>query len=353
MDAAPFGAAIDALRNPSIVTEGNEVRLVLPPYAHTMRCDRPPEKFGKIAFPDFRQPPTERTVGYWVDKFLAMRETEVKSGDLSVSNYDSIRLCLEHFKKWLNPEMPIDNLDAGRWIEWYKQVQILDISVGYKRKRFMFARRFVSWLVEQELIPGFASLFAKRYKFGATDKEVKPLSVEQVRSIVESADGVLRLHLLLMVNTGMTQKDISDLKPTEYEEGRITRRRSKTAKFNTRVVSWNFGSPPGTCSNSSNKRIRYLLLTQSGKPWVRDELINGKRKKTDAIKSIYRLAKIGIPLQRLRQTSGDLIMHKFGKHVADHFLGHGQAVVDAAYFSRDQKELDKAVEWLGKEYRLK
>jgi hypothetical protein len=70
------------------------------------------------------------------------------------------------------------------------------------------------------------------------------------------------------------------------------------------------------------------------------------------IKAIYRRIKTGIPLQRLRQTSGDLIMHKYGKHVAGHFLGHGQAVVDAAYFSRDQVELDAAVEWLGKEYRL-
>ena len=33
----------------------------------------------------FEKPPTDRTVGYWVGKFLSMRETEVKSGDLSVS----------------------------------------------------------------------------------------------------------------------------------------------------------------------------------------------------------------------------------------------------------------------------
>jgi hypothetical protein len=300
----------------------------------------------------FEKPPTERTVGYWIEKFLAMRETEVKSGDLSVSSYESIKLCLDHFSKWLNPELPIDNLDASRWIEWYMQLQSLSISIGYKRKRFIFARTFISWLIEQGLIPGFASLFARRYKFGKSDKEVEPLSVEKVRAMVESTNGILRLHLLLMLNTGMTQKDISDLKPSEYKEGRITRRRSKTANRNTRIVSWKLWDVTRDLLDQFKQEGSHLLLTQSGKAWVRDELIDGKRKKTDSIKSIYRLTKINIPLKRLRQTSGDMIKKKFSKDVADHFLAHGREVVDQSYFSEDQKRLDAAVAWLGKEYGL-
>jgi len=36
--------------------------------------------------------------------------------------------------------------------------------------------------------------------------------------------------------------------------------------------------------------------------------------------------------------------------LGDHFLGHGQTVVNAAYFSRDQQELDTAVDWLSGQY---
>jgi hypothetical protein len=39
--------------------------------------------------------------------------------------------------------------------------------------------------------------------------------------------------------------------------------------------------------------------------------------------------------------------------VGDHFLGHGQKPVDAAYFSRDQDILDEAVAWLGAQYGIK
>jgi hypothetical protein len=296
--------------------------------------------------------PTNRTVGHWVDKFLAMRETEIPK-ELSIASYDSIRLCLGHFKAWLGPGLPIDDLGADRWIEWYKEIQRSTISVGYKRKRLLFARTFISWLVEQELIPGFASLFAKRYKFGASDKEVPPLTADQVREMVESTSGILKCFLAVMANTGASQKDLADMKPDEYKAGRITRRRSKTETRNTRVVSWKLWKVTRDLIDEFKQEGgSHLFLTQSGKPWVRDELINGKRKKTDSIKSIYRLTKIGIPLKMLRKTSGNLIMHEFNQHIADHFLGHGRDVVDAAYFSREQAELDAAVDWLGKEYRL-
>ena len=155
-------------------------------------------------------PQTDRTVGHWVNQYLRMREVEVKSGDLSVSSYDSIRLCLDHFKGWLGAGLPVDKLDSARWLERYKAVHSLEISVSYKRKRFIFAKAFIGWLVEQGVVPGYASLSSKRYQFGADDKEVEPLSVDQVRGVVGASTGILRLILMLMLNTGMT---VHPLKP--------------------------------------------------------------------------------------------------------------------------------------------
>jgi len=51
-------------------------------------------------------------------------------------------------------------------------------------------------------------------------------------------DGRTRLYILLMLNTGCTQVDISELKQSEvdWQRGRITRKRSKTAKHESAPV---------------------------------------------------------------------------------------------------------------------
>ncbi|MGA8347543.1 MAG: hypothetical protein WB773_06940, partial [Isosphaeraceae bacterium] len=155
-----------------------------------------------------KETPVDRSVGYWVEQYLSLRQSEVKAGELSVSSFYLVRLCLEEFKDWCKPDMPIANLDANRWIEWYKAIQASDISISYKKKRWMYVRAWLSWLIERELITSFPSLYSRRYRFSTSDKEVKPLSVEQVREIVRDCKGILKLHVLLMLNCGMTQRDI-------------------------------------------------------------------------------------------------------------------------------------------------
>ena len=39
----------------------------------------------------------------------------------------------------------------------------------------------------------------------------------EVKKILAKAHGVLRLHILLFLNCGMTQQDISDLHPSEVD----------------------------------------------------------------------------------------------------------------------------------------
>ena len=52
---------------------------------------------------------------------------------------------------------------------------------------------------------------------------------EEITSLLAAPDRT-KLYILLMLNCGMTQKDIADLAVTEvnWEEGRIKRKRSKT-----------------------------------------------------------------------------------------------------------------------------
>jgi integrase len=54
--------------------------------------------------------------------------------------------------------------------------------------------------------------------------------VQEVRRLIDQASGQLKLHLLLVINCGMTQIDTSDLRLEQVDWGteRIIRKRSKT-----------------------------------------------------------------------------------------------------------------------------
>ncbi len=114
---------------------------------------------------------------------------------------------------------------------------------------------------------------------------------------------------LLALNCGHSQVDVSDLLIKEYDGTRIVRRRSKTRRQKTRVVSYLDWQPTIAAieqyRQTSGER---LFLTQSGQPWVTDT--------KDAIASVWRNKNIGVPIRRLRQTSGDLIHHEFGEGIA-------------------------------------
>jgi hypothetical protein len=149
-----------------------------------------------------------------------------------------------------------------------------------------------------------------------------------------------------MLNTGMTQSDVSDLLPSEYKNGIITRVRSKMQSRGGRVVSirlWDAtisALEPFLCTGDR-------LLLNGSRPLVRDEMKGSKRSTYDSLVKAFRKLHCSITLRQLRQFSGDTIKRQFGKEVADHFLGHSVGKVDASYFSVHQERLDVAVAWLG------
>jgi len=291
-----------------------------------------------------KQVPTDRTVGYWIDQFLALRMTEVQAKELSQAAYDQCQYALNAFKEWLGKDTSVDRINSEQWVSWYKHVQLLGKASWTKKKLFSYPKSFTGWLIEQGLIPPFESLHAKRYKFSIERKEEEPLPVERVKEILGKAQGMLRLHLLLMLNCGFSQKDISDLTPSEYADGRITRARSKTKKRGTRVVTWKlWDSTRELLDQFKQPAGDRLLLTSNGTTWVGE----GRR---DGINSLYRHLKFHESLKQFRSTSGNMIQKQFNKDLADHFLGHKQKSVESAYFSRDQQELDQAVAWLATQY---
>ncbi|SIO67782.1 Site-specific recombinase XerD [Singulisphaera sp. GP187] len=305
--------------------------------------------------------PADRTIAFQMERYLALEQVRTESGQLSVSEFDTVRRCLHAFRDHLGGSNPVDYLDADRWEGWWSALVSQAISTEYKKKRLRIARSFVSWLAEKGLIPVPPNLHSRRHRFGGGSRSVATIPVKEVAKLITAAPGQLKLHLLLMINCGMTQIDISDLHPSEvdWKRGRIKRKRSKT-EDHEHVPTVEYPLWPRTwelLQRFGQKSGERVLQTESGKPWLRDVLRNdGKRSKVDAIKSnyVHLQRKIGLEhsMKLLRKTSATLIEShaSYGRYVG-HFLGHSPRTLAERHYAAPSVDLfDKIVNWLGKQY---
>src|SRR5262249_597000 len=114
---------------------------------------------------------------------------------------------------------------------------------------------------------------------------------EEVKTLLKHAKDRLRLYLLLCLNCGMTQCDVSDLKQSEYDGKRITRKRSKTAQHeNVPTVCYLlWPQTPKLLEKYSSKSGARLLLGPNGNP-LKTERLNakGENSRTDYIGEAFR-----------------------------------------------------------------
>lgn len=298
--------------------------------------------------------PEERLMGKQIKSYLELQTARAKTEQISVPEYDQIRICLNSFETWVGKEAMIDSVSPDRWEAWYVQLLNSDISIEYKKKQFRHARNLLMWMAEKGLIQPPLNLHARRYRFTGGHKKVPTIPVDEVKKILARARGVLRLHLLLLLNCGMTQQDVSDLHPGEvdWEAGRITRRRSKTEKMEqTPIVCYKLWNETSRLlAEFGHRDGDHVLLTHSTRPWVRDEIVNGKRKRSDSIKSLYVHLKAGQNLKLYRKT-GATILNKQYPDCVELYLGHApRTVTQRSYVDPDTQRFDEAIKWLGQQF---
>jgi integrase len=307
--------------------------------------------------------PPDRTIGTLVNRYLEHERSRLDADQISMSEYGLVHLCLDAFREWIGPESAIEVIDAERWENYYLHLMRWDKSVEYKKKRFRHARNFIDWAVSLGLIPTPPNLHRKQHRFGGTAKIAPIMTIDEVKRLIKESPGQLKLHLLLMANCGMTQIDISDLRQedVDWRDGRIIRKRSKTA-HEKNVPTVNYKLWPITWELLQHYRQpegERVLLTESGKPWVRDWIgDDGKRKKTDSIKSNYvhvqRRLRFTKSMKLIRKTSATLIdRHETYGRLNDFFLGHApRSVSEQNYNNREGpfELFDQAIAWLGQQY---
>ena len=99
--------------------------------------------------------------------------------------------------------------------------------------RYLFTRNHLSQL------PRIIQAEDLTVKVGYSEIEI--FTVEDTKAILNAAPERVKLYILLALNCGFTQKDIADLKVSEFdsEAGTITRKRSKTKDHEkTPTITW-------------------------------------------------------------------------------------------------------------------
>lgn len=315
--------------------------------------------------------PAERTIAANCDRWLALQRAKVAAGKLAPDRADNLRVYLNHFRGFLGDTAAVESVDAqtieafflwcGRKVE--ERQKDKDGKAGwsaiYAEKIFDTSRVFIRYLWESGLIELPKNIDSREFSFRVHAKKIETWTAEEFQAALAAATGQMRLHLLLMANCGFTQEDISDLLDTEvdWRAGRIIRKRSKTASCeNVPTVDYKLWPRTFELLKEYRSEQERVLLTESGRPWKRKELIEGKLKKCDSIASCYvhlrkKLKGFNKPLKCLRKTGATLLdSHTDHSRFSLLFLGHSpRSVKDRYYSAPDQAGFDAAIAWLGQQ----
>jgi len=312
-----------------------------------------------------------RTVQARLDEWLGKQRALVLTGAMKPDRYDNVRICLSHFASFVGEGADVSCIDAERLDEFHNFAlsKIHDggqgdkggWSVSYAKEIFSNTRRFIRWLWEVDAIEMPRNLDT-RFRFPSSTKKIETWTVAEVQEAIGAANGKMKLALLLMLNAGMTQRDVSDLRQDEvnWRDGVITRKRSKTRdREGTPTVSYKLW--PITFALLKEHRSKggdgkHVLLTKSDRPYVRRDLVNGRVRRADDFQSMYTLLAQKLrwkkPMKQLRKTSASLLeSHPVYGRLTSLFLGHAPASMkDKHYAAVPQDLFDEAVAWLAKQY---
>ena len=302
--------------------------------------------------------------------FLREKEANANAGEVSVGRLYAVKLHLDYFRDWFGKDRNVEEID-GQALSRYR-LDLLEKTASDAWTRttawhyLTTVKSFVRWLWTTEVIETLPRILAKKpspLTITISPRKIVVFTKEEITSLLTAPDRA-KLYILLMLNCGMTQKDIADLADAEvdWDEGRIKRKRSKTGDCDN-VPTVDYKLWPETLRLLRQERAQesseLVLLNANGSPlWTEQITAAGKYQKTDNVKNAFdRLRKtLGIkkPLKSLKKTSASLLRNneRFS-NLENLFLGHApQKMSDQHYAQVPQDLLDLAVRWLGDEYGL-
>lgn len=307
--------------------------------------------------------------------FLATKRQEVKDGEkgkggIAPKRYSNIATAVKRFVGWLGGEKPlvaINSMALQGFFQWLKSEDEANYSDSgqFVRNNMQPVNQFVRYLWESELIEMPRVLGSKSLTAQVTEPVIKLFDRDELKDLIDRADGVVKAAMLLMVNCGMTQQDVSDLHPDEvdWENGCVVRKRSKTRnKKNGNVPTVRYKLWPVTLALLNKYRSdnpdHVLVNPRTGGTLIRSVLNGENVGHTDTLAKFYNsmLKRLGIvkdcTLKNIRKTSSSLIGNnpKYARY-AEYFLGESpRTITDKHYVAPSPEQFDECLDWLGQTY---
>lgn len=308
--------------------------------------------------------PPERTVGGQVEAWVRLQRSRHVAGKISAGRVDAYERNIAVFREWIRPGTDICEITAPRLRDYHgwlcAQIGSGRFSASYARSLFGAARNFISRVAELDLIPLPGNIRSRDFTFDDTPKAIPRFTKDEVRRLLEGCDGYserTKLFLLLMLNCGMYQSDISDLKPGEvdWERGIITRKRSKRRRGGLVVAYKLWPETLELLDRFGNRDGDRVLLSEEGNRLVKYSMDDGDLDRYDLIAQAYRnlRERVGIdkPLKVFRKTSADILeKHKDYGRFYHFFLAHSPKSLGEKHYVTPSEDLFfEALEWLRSE----
>jgi integrase len=314
----------------------------------------------------------DKTVAGQVAAWVDWQYSRHLAGEISVGRWDAYKRNITSFQMWIGGATPITEID-GLTLENYFKFLAQKKAAGtysqdYCKNLFGAAKNFITRLAELGLTPLPGNI--RRLRFvSADDEDQTPtqFTVPEVKKLLRVCISERsRLFLLLMLNCGMYQNDIAELRDTQvdWEAGTITRKRSKRRKGGYKVT-YKLWSETFTLLKKFRSEKERVLVSDEGNPLVCYATNDGqKMRRYDLVNAAYRnvAERIGQkkPLKVFRKTSANLLENskaidgtKDFRHCVMYFLAQApRETKDRHYVIPSEKEFFEALEWLGSQYGI-
>lgn len=303
---------------------------------------------------------THHTAEALVGRFIASKSLQVDLGNLSPARLAAMKhhaLAFEAHFEHLDDIRKLNEAFISRFRDaQLSLVQQEKIKPATCKLRFQIVKQMLQWAFEEGELPTIPRNL-KSLKITVPSNGIETVPIADIKQLFSLASDRTRLYLLLGLNCGYTQSDISSLEISmiDIKEGTITRDRQKTGQEQSHKL-W-----PITLrylkQEMRNAKTGLALVTQNNKPLRSEEFKNGKYHKRDAIQSawqrILKHADMKHSFKLLRKTGATEIA-KIDATVVNQFLAHSpRSIADRHYVKADFTNLYKAIQELQKVFNLK
>lgn len=300
------------------------------------------EKFAAAAARD-----VDRTLGAVLDRWYALVHHQAKPS--SVINFQGyvkeFKALTLGRKTVLGQAMPVECITEAKLLEVFEAIKASPGAGATKRKKFSTFKSFVSFCIENRLIPPLSNLKSKLLVFAVDAVEKAPPDPAKIKAFLDTLPDRLKLYALLALNTGSNNIDIGRLRhrQIDLEKRTLVKRRQKTGEWEKvpKITYWLWDETARLLRQERNPDAEFVLTDARGECLYISTKSEDGAKHYDKIKSQWRdhfgrsEAKL-YTLRDFRFFSADLIKESEWRGMWEIFLGHSLRTVAERHYGSNE-----------------